>query len=119
MKLDIQYNISTQLLHLLTIASGKSKQEVCSELKDLAHTCLVKLDVEDKMHTNIKAAYPKLNVYLNINATREGSLTYPPPPIYKGIVKGNVRIQLAETSTSFSSKQVDQFIVNKLILGAK
>lgn len=119
MKLEATYTIGIQLLHLLRLATGNSKYEIYSIIQDLSHVCFVEMDTEQKMSSWKKVPYPALNLYLKINATREGCNSYPKPDIVSGEIKANVKVELVETNTNFSSKQVEQFLVEKILLGAE
>ena len=111
--------INHSLLQCLVHASGCSKKEVSSHLQDLAYTCFTKMDEGGKHSSWTKAHYPGLNVYLRIGVEREGYNYYPKKEFKKGEIKGTAKIKLWEDNVHFSSKQVEEFLVEKILLGAK
>lgn len=119
MKLEIEYKLDGSLLQLLMLATGNSKKEVSSQLQDLTHPCFTLMDEEEKHTSWRKAPFPGTNVYLMIDVRRAGINTYPKPKIIKGEVKGDVKIKLWENNVSFSSKQVETYLIDKILLGAK
>lgn len=119
MKLEVTYMINEPLLKLLMAATQSSKQEVWSHMQDLSRKCFVTMDNESKMSSWTKTSYPGINIQLRIDVRREGYDRYPKPDIIKGVIKGNVKIALVDNNIHFSSKQVEEFLVEKILLGAK
>jgi len=107
------------LLQLLVVATCTSKYEVQSRLQDLSYECFNKVDAERVVSSWTKAKYPGISIFLRITVWREGHSLFPHPDIISGEIKGNVQIDLFEKNTHFSSKQVEEFLVDKILLGAK
>lgn len=107
--------INEQLMRLLMAATGSSKKEVSSTLQDLSYECFTNMDKKQRMSSWTKTKYPETDVYLRIDARRDG--LYGKRDFKPGEIKGNVNIRLPDKNTHFSSNQVEEFIVNNIILG--
>jgi len=99
------------------MATGSSKQEVQSKLQDLSFECFKAIDTESCMSSWTKTEYSGIGIFLRIAVLREGHSNYPHPDIIKGEIKGRVMIELFEKNIHFSSKQVEEFLVEKILLG--
>lgn len=90
-----------------------------AHLQDLANKCYKKMDDTGKQTSWTKANYPNSRVFLRIQAIRKENNQYPKIEPIKGEIKGNVSIKLWENDVHFSSKQIEEFLVEKILLGVK
>jgi hypothetical protein len=119
MKLKVRYTINHNLLQCLMQASGHSKNEVCAHLQDLAHKCFKEMNDTGNETAWAKVNYPKPKVFLRINVVNDCRSKYPYSGPKKGKIEGIAVITLWDDDTYFSNKQVEEFLAEKILLGAK
>lgn len=120
MELNIKYNINESLLCILIEAGPHTKQEVWSNLQDMTQKCFDRLIKSGNSTTWTKVKYPGTNAQLRISISRSEVWGLEDHEIAElKTITGEVSIKLYGKCTYFSSKQVEEFLVEKILLGAK
>ena len=120
MRLNIEYEINESLLYILVELGHHTKQEVWSNLQDVTQKCFKRLKESGKTITWTTAEYPGTSAKLRIDILRDNPLGLCEDELAMiDRIKGKVKIKLHNKSTKFSSKQVEEFLVDKILLGAE
>ena len=109
MKLKVTYAINESLLHILTEMCSSSKQQVWANLQDLTHKCFKRLETSEKSRTWTVVQYPNTDIKLRIKVEQH--------KWDSTAISGNVSIRLHNKRVEFTSKQVEDFLVENVLLG--
>ena len=118
MKFEVSYYINESLVQLLRSFCGDSDKEVFSKLQDMAVPCIDRIVDKDLSYSSTNKFFPgtKCKLYIRVDS---GAST----PYSRSLSKddktfrGHAKIRLTNTTKHFTSKEVDLFLTEKILLG--